>query len=251
MTFIYILLRNIGLLYSFVFFLGGFVFGVIGVYILNPVIAILSAIWSAIWWVCMVKLWKAKQLIINPQPINQNNKQKSENNKSKQSNDQNKNSNSIKQYKQKDERPFVLKRYKLAGTSFYKDNIESIGFENEDFNKTKQQLIDDCLVDEKIYEYTFIANKIALVEENNNEFDENAVAVHIDGNKVGYIKKGSCSHIKNIVKNNRIKSLDADIFGGNYKIVEYDDEEDSYDLYIEKSKKPNYGVILEIEEYEA
>ena len=49
----------------------------------------------------------------------------------------------------------------------------------------------------------------------------------IDGLKVGYIKKGSCTHIKNLMKDNKIEKIEARIRGGAYKEVYKDDMGDA------------------------
>ena len=43
---------------------------------------------------------------------------------------------------------------------------------------------------------------------------------------VGYIKKGSCTHVKNLLKSGKIAKIDAEIHGGKYKLLysEYDED---------------------------
>lgn len=139
---------------------------------------------------------------------------------------------------------FVTKTYRVTGMQHYMDNIMSLSFENPDYDMTKQEIIDTCMTDEKIWKYDFHAAKTELVPEPDNPYDPNAVMVRVSGKLVGYIKAGSCKHILNLLKGERIKGIDCDIGGGPYKMV----EEDEDGKYIITKGNTNFFVHLTIYE---
>lgn len=122
-----------------------------------------------------------------------------------------------------------------------------MGKYNIDYEQSRKELIDSYVCDEKIYEIIFSPNSIELVEEPENEYDSNAIKVIIDDIHVGYIKKGSCSHIKNLLTSNKIAKITADIHGGKYKYIysEYD-EEKMDDVICVKNENSNYFVSIQI-----
>lgn len=124
--------------------------------------------------------------------------------------------------------------HKIAGTSYRQNEIKSLGSENFEYQMSKSEIIDCGMEDTKIFELEFDANRVELIEEPDNEYDPKAVKVVIDGAHVGYIKKGSCSRIKKLLKDDKIASISANIFGGKYKLVysdyDYDKDKDIYTL---------------------
>ena len=122
------------------------------------------------------------------------------------------------------------KKHKVTGMSHYMDNIMTLAIENDDYQLSKKELLEECLENDTIYEYDFYCAKIELVPEPDNPYDTNAVKVLLDGLHVGYIKSGSCSHILKLINENRIEKMDCEIGGGKYKYLAYDDYEDTYDL---------------------
>lgn len=138
-------------------------------------------------------------------------------------------------------------KFHVTGTSHYQNNIESLGTENYAFELSKKELIEEGYEDDKIYSYNFYPSNVELIEEPDNPYDPNAIKVVIDDVLVGYIKKGSCSHIKKLLHSGKIKKIDADIYGGKYKMLysEFDDEKDKEVYYIEKDKS-DYYVTIEI-----
>lgn len=149
------------------------------------------------------------------------------------------------------DRNYVVKTYHVAGTTFYEDAILSLASENSDYEMSKRDLIDAGMTDEKIWEYEFDPSNVKLVPEPENPHDPNAVKVIVDGEHVGYIKKGSCKHILKLIAEDRILKIDCEIGGGNYKIVseEYDDEKDK-EVYTLERDKTNFFVTLTIREKE-
>lgn len=115
----------------------------------------------------------------------------------------------------------------IAGTSFRQKEIRTLGYENDTYSLPKRDLMDLYNEYDKIYQIEFSPKSVQLLEEFDNPHDPNAIKVVIDGVHVGYIKKGSCSHIKKLIKNNQILGISAEIHGGKYKQL-IPDEDDSY-----------------------
>lgn len=136
--------------------------------------------------------------------------------------------------KSKNDTEYKIETHKVAGVSYRVDEIASLGLENEDYNYSKKELIELGYEGERIYQYEFYPTKTELIPEPDNPHDPNAVKVIVDNVHVGYIKSGSCRHILNLLKNNRITKIDCEIGGGKYKSLEYDLYEDKYNL--EKSE---------------
>ena len=131
----------------------------------------------------------------------------------------------------------------VAGTSYRQSNIQSLGTENSDYSLTKKEIEDFYDENEHIYEYIFSVNNVQLIEEPTNKYDPNAIKVVIDNVHVGYIKRGSCSHVKNLIHNNKITRLEADILGGKSKYLEYNDDTDKYSL---RRNNDNFFINLHI-----
>lgn len=124
----------------------------------------------------------------------------------------------------------TIEHHKLAGTSFRQNDIIELGEENDCYTWTKKEIVEYGMEDENIYQLIFSPESVELIEEPDNEYDPNAVKVVIDGIHVGYIKKGSCSHIKKLIKENKIIEITGEILGGKYKRVSSD-----YDLMEDKT----------------
>lgn len=143
--------------------------------------------------------------------------------------------------------PSVMKTYRVTGTTYYVDNIMNLALENSDYDMTKREIIECGQTDERIWKYEFFPSEINLVPEPENPEDKNAIKVIVDGEHVGYIKAGSCSHLLKIIKENRILSIDCDMGGGPYKIVteDYDYEKDKNVYELDKDER-NLFVTLHI-----
>ena len=139
----------------------------------------------------------------------------------------------------------VKKTHKVAGVSYYTENIIKLASENEDYNLTKRELVDEGLTDEKIWKYQFFPGETELIPEPDNPEDPNAIKVVVDGLKIGYIKAGSCSHVLKVLRENRCLGVDCEIYGGPYKIVyeDYDDEKDK-DVYTMEKDEHSFAVTL-------
>lgn len=132
--------------------------------------------------------------------------------------------------------------FHVAGTSYREDAILSLAEENDDYNLSKKELIDDGMEDERIYKYHFPAMHSELVPEPDNPHDPNAIKVLVNGVHIGYVKAGSCSHVKNLLASGKVSSYGVDIVGGPYKRV-YEDEDGDYQI---EKEDHNFGATLMI-----
>lgn len=139
-----------------------------------------------------------------------------------------------------------FERHKVAGTSYHLDAIMALAQENPDYDLTKREIIDDGLTDERIYQYTFADGPVELVDDPDNEYDPNAIKVLVAGQNIGYIKRGSTGRIHNLQRAGRVLGVTAEIYGGKYKVVICDDDDDGaehYDLIRDESL---YGAAIEV-----
>lgn len=141
------------------------------------------------------------------------------------------------------------KTYKVAGVSHYVDNIMSLACENTDYEMSKRELIDDGFVEEKVWKYNFYPSNLELQPEPDNPHDPNAIKVIIDGEHVGYIKSGSCAHVRKIINEGSVVRADCIIGGGPYKYIseDYDYEKDK-EVYALEKGTTNFFVHLELTE---
>lgn len=135
-----------------------------------------------------------------------------------------------------------IKKYKVAGVSHYKENVLSFASKNPQYSFTKKEMIASDLP--SIYEFNFKTGKTTLIPEPTNPHDPNAVKVIIDEKHVGYIKKGSCKHILNLLNQNRIEKIESEIGGGSYKTLELNGDGD---LILEHGYK-EYHIVVSITE---
>ena len=133
-------------------------------------------------------------------------------------------------------------KHKVAGVTHYKENILRLASKNPNYTMTKKEMIAANI--EEIYEYNFKVQKTELIPEPTNTYDPNAIKVMVNAMHVGYIKKGSCKHILNLLNQNRIEKIETKICGGNYKNLNINDDGDIVLSYAKKE----YYVTLSITE---
>lgn len=138
----------------------------------------------------------------------------------------------------------VVEKHKVAGISFREDALRSLGTANDEFNLTKRRMIEDGLIGERVYKTEFFTISCDLIPEPDNPADPNAIRVVVDGAHIGYIKKGSCAHIHNLLREGRIQKVSCEIGGGPYKIILTDYDEDGEEIYnLIKETIPFYAVV--------
>ena len=121
--------------------------------------------------------------------------------------------------------------------------------ENEDYNLKEKELIEYEMTDQRIWKYDFSPYETTLVPEPDNPEDSKAIKVLVNGAHVGYVKAGSCAHLLKMIREDRIVDIDCEMYGGPYKYVseEWDDEKDKFVYEFEKSEV-SYGIKLTITE---
>ena len=130
-------------------------------------------------------------------------------------------------------------KFSVVGTQYY-DFVDEIGLLNSDYEETAGYLKENFYDGDIIYEYEFDPSKVELIPEPDNEYDPNAIAVLIDGAKVGHIKKDSASYAKELMSSPDLVRIDASIEGGRYKQL----YEENGEIYIEKNEKPFYVDVF-------
>lgn len=135
--------------------------------------------------------------------------------------------------------------HKVAGLSFREDAIAELQCENVDYSCSKRELVDMGMIWERIYKYDFYPIKTELIPEPDNEADPNAIKVVVDDQHIGYIKKGSCAHIRKLLNSGSIEKIDIEIGGGPYKFITAEDwDENGGDVYtIEKGAAPYFAKL--------
>lgn len=108
---------------------------------------------------------------------------------------------------------------KVAGISYRLDDVLSLGSENADYSLSKAQIQKDH-ADESINKWTFPVYPARFEYEPENEHDPNAIAIYVNDIKIGYVKKGSTSHIRNLIEGGSIEKLTCKFSGGPYKLYD-------------------------------
>ena len=126
---------------------------------------------------------------------------------------------------------YKKEKFQVAGVSHYSDSImKDIAYENDDYSLSVKELSETYDVGDRVFEYSFDDCNASLVPEPTNEHDPNAVRVEVKGILIGYVKRGSCSHVKNLLKSPDFDHVKVEIGGGKYKRLYEDDDK----LKIEK-----------------
>lgn len=128
-------------------------------------------------------------------------------------------------------------KFRVAGVSHYVNDImNELSCENDDYSLRTSELAEIYDVGDRIFKYSFDDARAELVPEPTNEYDQNAIRVEVGGILIGYVKRGSCSHVKNLLKSPDFDHISVEIGGGAYKrLYECDDEiqveRDSYNIF--------------------
>lgn len=117
-----------------------------------------------------------------------------------------------------------LERIHVRGVENYQDAFYELVTENPDFEKSKRELIEDDQVGERVYKYEITDCDVDLRPEPDNSYDPNAIAAYFDGLLIGYVPRGSTTHVRNLLQR-RIVSITGEVGGGPYKIVDEVDDD--------------------------
>ncbi len=138
-----------------------------------------------------------------------------------------------------------LKKYKfnVAGISYRQaEMVEELGVYNDDYDMSKKQLLDEGLEDEKIEKYNFYILKVELVDDPENAYDPNAIKVVADGVHIGFVPKEKTRRVREILAFHPDAKLSCDVCGGDYKILEEDDDGN----YSVEKVSLNYGAEVTV-----
>lgn len=128
--------------------------------------------------------------------------------------------------------------FAVAGMSYYIDNILEAAEENSDYTLSRKEIAEEFSEGDIIPKYNF-PGKIRLVPEPHNRYDLNAVRVDLDGVKIGYIKRGACSQVKNLLDAGATVEL-SEIHYGAAKWT-YEDEDGQ--VRIAKRDRPPFAQV--------
>lgn len=135
-------------------------------------------------------------------------------------------------------------KIKITGVKHYADNIKSLMFENDEYSWSNKDLLDAYIEGDDIPEYISTATHVELIPEPDNQYDPNAIRVEIEGVKVGYVKSGSCSHVKNLLKSPNFKYVMIDkLIYGNIKHI-YTDENDKDYIEVREYDSPVVHLMI-------
>ena len=107
----------------------------------------------------------------------------------------------------------------VTGTGHYEENILKLMVENPDFKlgpkALKEQYDDADVIPKLIPGYI----QVVLEPEPDNQYDPNAVKVLMNGLLVGYVKKESCSQVKELLNKKDFKAEVKSIQIGKFKQI--------------------------------
>lgn len=133
-------------------------------------------------------------------------------------------------------------------------------YELESFNgMTNKEIIEDYLSNLGEFEGQYLFDKIKLIIDVNNKYDENAIKIYLmdpEGieHHVGFVKRDSNKILKYEILHNTIKTTSVEFTGGKYKTVDYDFEKDkdvvtteelTRGLYINVAFENEIGAIIQ------
>ena len=137
---------------------------------------------------------------------------------------------------------FKTYNFSVVGSEYYVDNIKFVIDENILYQSSKDELNEG----EMVFEYDLEdRNDVQLIPELDNEYDKNAVRVDVSGKTVGYIKKGACTRVKNLLKSPDFIKYEIDyIHYGKYKELKYNYDTDKYIVERGLFDTPQVGITF-------
>lgn len=126
---------------------------------------------------------------------------------------------------------------RVAGISNYTDAVLALGHDNDEYEYSKKQIIENGMEDEEIYQYFFRTFPAKFVYEPENPHDSNAIAIYVANEKIGYVKRGETAHVRELIESGKLDSAYCDIDGGPFK--RYDSESETME-----TKDLNFGASV-------
>lgn len=110
--------------------------------------------------------------------------------------------------------------FKLAGTSFVQDTILK-------------------------YQYAFRPKHATLIPDPQNPHDPNAIGVYVNDERVGYVPKSHCTHVKKILFTYPISDISVKFHSSSIKDdYDYDDDDDDNDFKNDNDSFDDDNVIV-------
>lgn len=122
----------------------------------------------------------------------------------------------------------VIYSFNVAGVSYRQKDICDLCWENDEWSMSKRELIDMCMVDERIYQYGSDFGRVSLVPDPENEYDENAIKVMRRDILFGYVPKDETASVRRFISEEYTAIASA--YGGPYKIITEDKDDGSYSI---------------------
>ena len=114
----------------------------------------------------------------------------------------------------------------VAGFDYHQPALKSLlTEENWEYSQTKKEIVDGYGADDRIYQYEPESYDLHIQAEPDNPHDPNAVKVFADDTFVGYVPRGKFGDLIHLSQIPNVQTS-VEVFGGKYKYLEYDDEED-------------------------
>ena len=112
----------------------------------------------------------------------------------------------------------------VAGTNYRQDEIaQLLTDENPDYRLTGESFLENA--DTPAYEYFTEWLPVRLFREKNNEYDPNAIAVFANDVQLGYLYRDDKAKLKEM--SGKIQKIEAEIYGGKYKDIDFSDYEEA------------------------
>ena len=135
--------------------------------------------------------------------------------------------------------------FTVAGFDYYQDALKEFLYrENPEYSYSKSDLID--MEDERIYEYEPYIGYPDLVPEPDNKYDSNAIAVLLEGTRVGYVPRKYQESVAPYLTDDSV-SREIEIYGGKYKVLQLGED---YDERLEP-KASDYTITRDSTSYKA
>lgn len=128
-------------------------------------------------------------------------------------------------------------RHILENIDAHMETIMEYAEKNDDYKLSKKALIEEGRDGEKIYEFEM------WEEAQLNQQPDGAIEATIHGETIGTIKQGSRAKVNKLIKSGNIRNIQAEVSGGNYKILKY---LSSHDEYVLDELENQFSITIEI-----
>ncbi len=143
------------------------------------------------------------------------------------------------------------KVYSVVETTDKYNAFLRIASENPNFNLPDKELLRRGILSDRtpeVYQYYFTPRQATLVPEPDNPNNPNAIKVVVNGEHIGYIKKGSCAYLLKAMGQNLIERISITFSGGPNKTINIPENYDRTGAYKVKTVKSCFYAKLEITE---